>query len=110
MSMLSPYHAIADPTRRAILDLLRDQGTCTTGAIATHFTTLSRPAISKHLKVLREAELVRAQERGREWHYTLDPEPLRAIEGWLARYEPFWQTTLETLKHFVEQTEKEATQ
>lgn len=106
MSTVSPYHAIADPTRRAILDLLLDQGTCTTGTIATHFATLSRPAISKHLKVLREAELVRAQERGREWHYTLDPEPLRAIEGWLARYEPFWQRTLETLKHFVEQTEK----
>jgi DNA-binding transcriptional ArsR family regulator len=103
MSTVSPYQAIADPTRRAILDLLRDQGTCTTGTIATHFTSLSRPAISKHLKVLREADLVKAQERGREWHYTLDPEPLRAIsQEWLARYEPFWQTTLETLKHFVE--------
>jgi DNA-binding transcriptional ArsR family regulator len=107
MAPVSPYHAIADPTRRAILDLLREQGPCTTGSIATHFTTLSRPAISKHLKVLREAELVQAKACGREWHYTLDAEPLRAVEGWVARYEPFWQTTLETLKHFVENTREE---
>ena len=103
MTTISPYSAIADATRRAILDLLRDEGAQTAGGIAARFTTMSRPAISKHLRVLREADLVHAEERGREWHYTLHAAPLRPVyQEWLARYEPFWRDTLHRLKVHVE--------
>ncbi len=100
---VSPYDAIADPTRRAILDLLRDRSDRTAGEIAAQFGGLSRPAVSKHLKVLRAADLVRVEERGREWRYTLHAEPLRPVyEGWLAAYAPFWRDTLDRLKLYVE--------
>jgi DNA-binding transcriptional ArsR family regulator len=100
---ISPYDAIADPTRRAILDLLRDQESSTAGEIADRFRRLSRPAVSKHLRVLRRAGLVRAQESGREWHYRLEAEPLRTVyESWLAFFEPYWQGTLHRLKEHVE--------
>ncbi len=97
------FGAIADPTRRSILDLLRDRRTATAGEIAASFSHASRPAISKHLKVLRRARLVEADERGREWHYRLRPAPLGEIyDGWLASFAPYWQRSLERLKRQVE--------
>jgi DNA-binding transcriptional ArsR family regulator len=101
-----PFGAIADPTRRSILDLLRERETATAGQIAAHFPQASRPAISKHLKVLRRARLVQAEERGREWHYRLDPAPLGEIyHQWLASFAPYWQQSLERLKQQVEANE-----
>ena len=98
-----PFGAIADPTRRSILDLLRERPTLSAGQIAARFPKVSRPAISKHLKVLRLARLVRADERGREWHYRLEPAPLGEIYlGWLASFAPYWEQSLERLKHEVE--------
>jgi DNA-binding transcriptional ArsR family regulator len=94
---------VADPTRRSILDLLRAQPTLTAGSIASRFPGLSRPAVSKHLRVLREAWLVNAYERGREWHYSLDPGPLGEIyRQWLAPFAPLWEQSLEQLKRQVE--------
>jgi DNA-binding transcriptional ArsR family regulator len=98
------FAAIADPTRRAILDLLRQRQSLNAGEIAAQFSHMSRPAISKHLGVLRQAGLVRAHERGREWHYTLDPVPLGHIyTDWLASFAPLWETSLEQLKRQAEQ-------
>lgn len=98
------FAAIADPTRRAILDLLRQRQSLNAGQIAAQFPQMSRPAISKHLGVLRQAGLVRSLERGREWHYTLDPVPLGHIyTDWLASFAPLWETSLEQLKRQAEQ-------
>jgi DNA-binding transcriptional ArsR family regulator len=97
------YAALADPTRRAILELLRDEPGANAGQIANRFPHISRPAVSKHLRVLREAELVRAEEQGRERKYQVDPQPLADIYyGWLQSFAPMWQESLDQLKRQVE--------
>ena len=95
-----PFRAIADPTRRAILDRLR-AGPANAGALAADFRS-SRPAISKHLRVLREARLIRDQRVGRERIYTVDPLPLQSVAGWLEGYRMFWQANLRQLKRNLE--------
>ena len=97
------FQAVADPTRRAVLDLLR-QGSLPAGDIARRFP-VSRPAISKHLRVLRGAELVREEKIGRQRMYHLNPRPLREIDGWIEQYRKFWQANLAGLKKFVEEQE-----
>ena len=94
------FHALADPTRRAVLDLLR-QGSQPAGQIAQAFP-VSRPAISKHLRLLRRAHLVREQRQGRHRFYQLNPEPLQAVDSWLEQYRVFWRANLASLKAFVE--------
>src|SRR6266849_10326956 len=94
------FHVLADPTRRAVLDLLR-QGSQPAGQIARAFP-VSRPAISKHLRLLRRAHLVREQRQGRHRFYQLNPEPLQAVDSWLERYRVFWRANLASLKAFVE--------
>lgn len=94
------FQALADPTRRAVLDLLRN-GSQAAGEIA-HAFPISRPAISKHLRLLRRAHLVREQRHGRNRVYQLNPEPLRAVDNWLDRYRDFWKLNLSNLKTFVE--------
>ena len=97
------FGALADPTRRAILDLLRERSTLTPGEIAKSFPRISRAAVSQHLGVLRQARLVRARKRGREWHYRLDAEPLEKVyREWLVRFEPLWEESLDALKRRVE--------
>lgn len=97
------FGAVADATRRSILDLLRERSTLSAGEIAGRFPQVSRPAISKHLKVLRLARLVQADERGREWHYRLEPAPLRDIYwAWLESFAPYWNQSLKRLKREVE--------
>lgn len=94
------FSALADPTRRAVLDLLR-RGSLPAGRIAEAFP-VSRPAISKHLRLLRRAHLVRERREGRHRLYQLNPEPLRAVDSWLDQYRIFWKTSLADLKTFVE--------
>jgi DNA-binding transcriptional ArsR family regulator len=94
------FHALADPTRRAVLDLLR-RGSQPAGEIAGAFP-VSRPAISKHLRLLRRAHLVREHREGRHRVYQLNPEPLRAVDNWLDQYRRFWSVNLASLKQFVE--------
>src|SRR5689334_14387514 len=103
------FHALADPTRRAVLDLLR-RGSQPAGQIARAFP-ISRPAISKHLRLLRRAHLVQERREGRHRLYQLNPEPLKAVDSWLQNYRAFWQSSLTNLKAFVEtEYEKESTQ
>ena len=94
------FQVLADPTRRAVLDLLRS-GTQPAGQIAKAFP-VSRPAISKHLRLLRRAHLVQERREGRHRLYQLNPEPLKAVDSWLEQYRVFWQTSLTNLKTFVE--------
>ncbi len=101
------FAALADPTRRTILDLLRDRATLNAGEIATEFPRISRAAVSKHLKVLRQARLVKVREQGREWHYRLDPDPLAKIyKDWLASFAPLWEESLQQLKRQVEESDE----
>jgi len=95
------FQALADPTRRAILTLLR-QGSQPVGGIARDFP-ISRPAISRHLRILRDAELVTEIKIGRNRVYELNAEPLKSIDDWLAHYRHMWQHQLRNLKRFVEQ-------
>jgi DNA-binding transcriptional ArsR family regulator len=94
------FQALADPTRRAVLDLLR-RGSQPAGQIAQAFP-VSRPAISKHLRLLRRAHLVREHREGRHRVYQLNPEPLRAVDSWIEQYRHFWTVSLTNLKAFVE--------
>ena len=99
--------ALADPTRRQILDLLA-QREMAAGEIARHFPQISRPAVSQHLAVLREAGLVSERQAGRFRLYRLEAEPLREIwEGWLIKYQRFWEDRLLDLKRLVESEEWE---
>jgi DNA-binding transcriptional ArsR family regulator len=94
------FSTLADPTRRAVLDLLR-QRSLPAGQIARAFP-VSRPAISKHLRLLRRARLVRERREGRLRIYELNAMPLKAVDSWLSRYRSFWQANLNSLKAFVE--------
>ena len=94
------FQALADPTRRAVLDLLR-RGSQPAGQIASAFP-VSRPAISKHLRLLRRAHLVREHREGRHRVYQLNPTPLRAVDSWIEQYRVFWTNSLNNLKAFVE--------
>jgi DNA-binding transcriptional ArsR family regulator len=94
------FRAIADPTRRALLDRLRG-GATPVKALAAEFAQ-SRPAISKHLRVLRNARLVREQRVGRERLYQIDPRPLQRVAGWIEGYRAFWVVSLNRLKSRLE--------
>ena len=93
------FRAIADPTRRAILDRLR-AGPAPVNALASDFDQ-TRPAISKHLRVLREARLVSETKAGRERLYNLEPLALQKVAGWVEGYRSFWQTNLHQLKRYL---------
>jgi DNA-binding transcriptional ArsR family regulator len=95
------FKAIADPTRREILGLLRPGGR-TVGEIASNFRT-SRPAISRHLRLLRSAGLVRTTKRGTARVCELNARPLRAVNEWLKDYEALWDESLLGLKKYVEE-------
>lgn len=94
------FHAVADPTRRAILDRLRE-GSAPVTEIAAGFR-ISRPAVSKHLRILREARLVAEKRDGRQRVYELTPGPLLECAHWLEGYRQFWQVNLFSLKRHVE--------
>jgi len=96
------FRAIADPTRREILSLLRG-GPQTVGELASNFRA-SRPAISKHLRLLRSAGLVITQKRGAAHICRLNAKPLQAVSLWLREYEVFWGESLRGLKNYVEGT------
>jgi len=99
-SRQATFRALSDPTRRAVLDLLR-HGSQPAGQIAGAFA-VSRPAISKHLRLLRRAHLVEERRVGRHRLYRLNPAPLKSVDSWLNEYRMFWQTSLTSLKSFVE--------
>ena len=96
------FRAIADPTRREILKLLR-HGRLTVGEIAANFRT-SRPAISKHLRLLRTAGLVISSKDGTASLCGLNPKPLKTVNDWLEDYRALWSESLRNLRCYVEES------
>jgi DNA-binding transcriptional ArsR family regulator len=94
------FGALADPVRRAILTRL-SEGEATVGELAAPFA-ISQPAVSKHLKVLREAGLVRCRTAGQHRLYRVDPQPLREVDEWLAPYRRQWADHLNALERHLQ--------
>lgn len=95
------FKAIADPTRRAILTEI-GTGKKTVGELHALFD-MTMPALSRHLQVLREVNLVQQTRSGRNRIYTLRPEPLREVMDWLTFFEQFWDQKLDNLGQYLEE-------
>jgi DNA-binding transcriptional ArsR family regulator len=93
------FQAIADPTRRAILSLLALQA-MTPNALADHFDT-SRQAISKHVKILVECELLTQQQTGRENYYLFNAKKLKEVDKWLEQFREMWNTRFNQLEDLL---------
>ena len=102
---MKALEALADPTRRTIVELLAERE-LSAGELAAHFET-SRPAVSRHLRVLREQGLVQARVEGRRRLYSLDPEPLAELDEWLSHYRRFWTNRLDALGFELKRRRKE---
>jgi len=89
------FQAIADPTRRAIIVLIAIQG-MTPNALAEHFDT-TRQAISKHLRILTECELIKPEHKGREIYYLLEIDKMKEIDKWLEQFRKIWETRFRKL-------------
>lgn len=93
---MNSFTALADPTRRQIVEMLAERPLAA-GEIARRFT-MSSPAISQHLKVLREARLVRAEVAAQQRIYELDPAGIDEVVKWIAKVRKFWGTKLDALE------------
>lgn len=98
------FQAIADPTRRAIIALLALQA-MTPNSIAENFD-ITRQAVSKHLRILTECELVKQEHQGREIYYTLEIEKMKEIDEWLQQYRTIWETRFEQLDNLLSTLKK----
>ena len=99
------FQAIADPTRRAIIALVALQA-MTPNAIAEHFET-SRQAVSKHLRILTECEIMQQEQKGREIYYSLEINKMKEIDEWLEQYRKIWETRFEQLGEVLEIMKKQ---
>src|ERR1700741_1238181 len=99
------FQAIADPTRRAIIALIALQA-MTPNAIAEHFHT-SRQAVSKHLRVLTECELVTQEQKGREIYYSLEIDKMKEIDKWLDQFRKIWETRFNQLDKVLSTMKKQ---
>ncbi|MBK8053296.1 MAG: winged helix-turn-helix transcriptional regulator [Saprospiraceae bacterium] len=93
------FQAIADPTRRAIVVLLA-MGSMTPNALAEHFDS-SRQAVSKHLKILTECELLRQEQQGREIYYHLDIDKMKEIDHWISQFKKIWESKFDQLDQLL---------
>lgn len=96
------FAALSDPTRRAILAHLAE-GEAQAGDLAAPFG-ISLPAISKHLKVLEKAQLIRRRREGRNHRFTVNPQPMQAAMSWVEQYRVFWEQQLGALERYLEST------
>jgi DNA-binding transcriptional ArsR family regulator len=97
---MTAYSALAEPSRRRILDLLRDGERSVTELVA--HLDLSQPGVSKHLKVLRDAGLVRVRPEGKRRWYCLRAQPLAEVAEWLEPYRSHWSARLDALERHLE--------
>ena len=104
--MEATFSVLAEPNRRRILDLLRERER-TVNELVEHLD-LSQPAVSKHLKVLREAGLVEVRQDAQRRWYRLQAKPLIEIEAWLAPYRSFWSERLDALEAYLSAQEQES--
>lgn len=106
---MDAFVAISDPTRRQVLDLLRTSER-TAGELSGAFPWLSQPAMSKHLRVLREAGLVNVRAEEQRRFYSLRADGLAELDAWISRYRPFWEGQLDALeRHLDERARKHPT-
>jgi DNA-binding transcriptional ArsR family regulator len=99
------FQAIADPTRRAILALIALQA-MTPNTLAENFNT-TRQAISKHLRILTECDLVKQEHQGREIYYSLEIEKMKEIDKWLNQFRKIWETRLDQLEKLLSTIKKQ---
>jgi DNA-binding transcriptional ArsR family regulator len=95
------FAALASPVRRDLLRLLLS-GPRTVSDLASNFA-MSRPSVSEHLRVLRDARLVTERRAGRERHYQLEPDPLMELQDWLSPYERFWREKMANLRRLLDE-------
>jgi DNA-binding transcriptional ArsR family regulator len=99
------YAAIADPTRRALLLRLAEEGERNVSELLTPFS-ISQPAVSKHLRILREAGLVRSRREGRLRLYEIEAGKLRQVYDWVAHFERFWDRKLDALGDYLDKQKR----
>src|SRR5688572_3892341 len=99
------FQAIADPTRRAIIVLIAIQA-MTPNALAEHFNT-SRQAVSKHIRILTECELVKQEQQGREIYYSLEIEKMKEIDKWITQFRKIWETNFNQLDKVLSTMKKQ---
>ena len=97
---VATFDVIAEPTRRRILDLLREQPRTVTELVGS--LKLSQPGVSKHLRVLRDAHLVRVRREAQRRWYEVDPAPLAEIDAWLEPYRAAWSDRLDALERHLD--------
>ena len=93
------FQAIADPTRRGIIALIAFQA-MTPNAIAENFNT-TRQAVSKHLRILTECELVKQEQQGREIFYSLEIEKMKEVDKWISQFRKIWETRFSQLDNVL---------
>lgn len=96
------FSAIAEPTRREMLAILA-QGERSAGELGGAFPQLTQPAVSRHLRILREARLVEARPQAQQRIYSLRPERLRELDRWISFYRPFWSERLDSLENHLDE-------
>lgn len=94
------FKSLADPTRRALFERLSREGEQTVHVLTSH-AGISQPAVSKHLRVLKRAGLVRARHRGRETHYAAQPRALAPLVDWMSYYSHFWDYRFDRLEDLL---------
>ena len=99
------FYAIADPTRRAILTLIALQA-ITPNAMAEKFD-MSRQAVSKHIKVLQQCELIKPKQSGREIYYHFNPKKMQELDDWIAQFRKIWQTRFNQLDEVLSTIKKQ---
>lgn len=98
---MDSFAALSDPTRRQVLDLLSRRER-TAGELGSAFPEVSQPGISRHLRILREAGLVRVRQEDRHRIYSLRSEGLASVDAWISKYRGFWVRELDSLERYLE--------
>jgi DNA-binding transcriptional ArsR family regulator len=102
------YFAIADATRRALLRRLANEGEKTVSQLLEPFP-ISQPAISKHLRILRQAKLVRSRKAGRERLYAIEAGMLKEVHDWVSHFEKYWEVKLDALGSYLDKQQRKKT-
>ena len=103
---MDKFTALADPTRRKIIEILAQKGQLPATEISNQFP-ISPQAISQHLKVLREAKLVRVQKQAQQRIYRINPEAMRELEDWAGQMRQLWNRRFDALEELLEEQKKE---
>jgi DNA-binding transcriptional ArsR family regulator len=98
---ITVFAAVADPTRRAMLDLLKDKPR-SAGEIVLEFSEITQPGVSRHLRILREADLVTVTAEAQKRIYSLNPDGLRELHAWISKYQRFWNNKLDALEDHLD--------